>query len=199
MIHGILLACVLVFLSAICGADRQLTLHLTGLGSVAVGVVVLAVALIAATAFAYDSRPSTGDTLLANLRRDAPAKWMKRCALFVSAAALLSGISSWYLCRIVVPYMPGTGIEEMGTIQRVYFDGAGSAMCTKYALVLLDATPISERICLETGRFFPRRLTRENLRAGDRVSIQISDAVFGSAVKTIRRVGTEAPTTTGNL
>lgn len=198
VVYGIVIACMFVFLGAMCGADRQQTLHLTVLGVGAVGIVVMAVALVSATAYTYDSRASTGDTLLANMRRDAPVKWLKRCALFVSAMALLSGISSWYLCRIVVPYMPGKGIPQFATIERVNFNGAGSAICTKYAVVLFDANPVRERICLETGRFFPRRLTLENLGLGDRVSIQISHSVFGSAVKTIAKVGQEASVTTGN-
>jgi hypothetical protein len=197
-VYGIVLACMFVFLGAMCGADRQQTLDLSVLGAGAVGVVILAVALVSATAYAYDSRASTGDTLLANMRRDAPVKWLKRCAVFVLTMALLSGISSWYLCRIVVPYMPGKGIPQLATIEDVKFNGAGSAICTKYAVVLFDANPVRERICLETGRFFRRRITRENLGRGDRVSIQISHALFGSAVRTITKVGQEASVTTGN-
>lgn len=197
VIYGIVLASVFVFLAAMCGVDRQQTLHLTAFGVAAVGVVVLAVALISTMAYAYDSRASTGDTLRANLRRDAPVRWLKQCALFVSLVTLMSGISSWYLCWMIVPYLPGTATSQFGTIDLIRVDGSRSAICTKYAVVFFDANPVSEEICLESGRLFRRRLTHDILGPGDRVSVQISHAVLGSAVKAITKVGMEPSETAG--
>jgi hypothetical protein len=77
---------------------------------------------------------------------------------------------------------------RLASIEDIQFDGAGSAICTKHAVLLFAGNSSADRICLETGRFFPWRLTVENLQSGDRVSITLTQTVFGSAIKVITRV-----------
>jgi hypothetical protein len=187
LIYALFLCCAAIFMSAVLGADQKTTLHLTSLGLIIVGITVLAVASLAAWAYENDSRASTGQVLASNLRRDNPKTWLKQCLILVTVVALMSGISSWYLLRILVPYISGSTEQLLGIIEAVRSDSAGSAICTKYATVMLESDQ-RMKICIETGRFFHRRLSDKPLSEGDHVRVVISRTAIGTAVQSVTRV-----------
>jgi hypothetical protein len=185
-IEFLMLVCGAIFMSATLGADQQKTLYLTGLGGIVVTTIVVLAAISTVVAYAGDSRASTGDVMLSNLLRDAPKKWLRKCAIGAVSVSFFCGISAWYFLRMLVPHLPGSVEQMRGTVQGLQPEGAGIAICTVYMDVALDKGE-TINVCYETGRFSPHRLSDQRLVIGDYVELAVSHTMFGAAIQSINR------------
>jgi len=166
------------------GIDRQVTLHLNGVGYSLAGLVGTLAAFLVGRVYWKESNYQSGWSELSGLRRASPVRWLARGAALVAFGAGVSAVGAWYLLRIAVPYLPGTLDAQSGVIADLYQVGARGRACNIYAKLTLD-NGRHEEFCYERGVFEVQRIMGAPFKVGDRVTVTSVRNEIGTAILTV--------------